>query len=168
MTTVAMSSRGCRLNHSLSLIRGVVTGATGFVGHHVAEALLERGVEVMGVDSLVPYYDPPLKHTRLARLVGRESFSFEQIDVSDYDAFEAAIAALRPDVIIHLAAQAGVRYSLENPRAYAGSNLDGFLSVLEACRRHAVGHLVYASSRSEYGANAKVPFSEHHGADHPI
>lgn len=168
MTTVATFSLGCRLNYSLPLNRVVVTGAAGFVGLHVAEALLERGVTVLGIDSLVPYYDPALKQARLARLLGRNGFSFEQIDIADYDAFDAAIAAFRPDAMIHLAAQAGVRYSLENPRAYASANLDGFLSVLEASRRHAVKHLVYASSSSVYGANAKVPFSEHDGADHPV
>jgi UDP-glucuronate 4-epimerase len=159
---------GAPLKSSLTLNRVVVTGAAGFVGLHVAEALLERGIEVMGVDALVPYYDPALKQARLARLLGRNGFSFEQIDIADHNAFDAAIGAFRPDAIIHLAAQAGVRYSLENPRAYASANLDGFLSVLEASRRHAIRHLVYASSSSVYGANAKVPFSEHDAADHPI
>lgn len=168
MRTVATFFVGASLNQSLPLNRVVVTGAAGFIGLHVAEALLDRGVEVMGVDALVPYYDPALKQARLAKLVGRNGFSFEQIDIADHDAFDAAIGAFRPDAIIHLAAQAGVRYSLENPRAYASANLDGFLSVLEASRRHQVGHLVYASSSSVYGANAKVPFSEHDGADHPI
>lgn len=151
-----------------SLERVLLTGAAGFVGFHVTEALLDAGIQVLGIDNLTPYYDPALKQARLERLVARNGFTFEQIDISDYDAVQAAFAALRPQVVIHLAAQAGVRYSLENPRAYAVSNLDGFLSILEACRHNPVDHLVYASSSSVYGANAKVPFSEHDGADHPV
>ncbi|HEY5793995.1 MAG TPA: NAD-dependent epimerase [Bosea sp. (in: a-proteobacteria)] len=148
--------------------RVLLTGAAGFVGFHVTEALLARGSQVLGIDNLTPYYDPALKQARLDRLLPRNGFSFEPIDIADYDALQAAFAAYRPEVVIHLAAQAGVRYSLDNPRAYAHSNLDGFLSVLEACRHHPVRHLVYASSSSVYGANAKVPFSEHDGADHPV
>ena len=146
----------------------LLTGAAGFVGFHVTQALLDAGVQVLGIDNLTPYYDPALKQARLDRLTARNGFSFEPIDIADYDAVQAAFAAFRPQVVIHLAAQAGVRYSLENPRAYASSNLDGFLSILEACRRNPVDHLVYASSSSVYGANAKVPFSEHDGADHPV
>lgn len=148
--------------------RVLLTGAAGFVGFHVAEALLDAGVQVLGIDNLTPYYDPALKQARLDRLLPRNGFSFERIDIADYDGFEAVFAAFRPQVVVHLGAQAGVRYSLDNPRAYASANLDGFLSVLEACRRHQVDHLVYASSSSVYGANAKVPFSEHDGADHPV
>jgi UDP-glucuronate 4-epimerase len=148
--------------------RVLLTGAAGFIGFHVAQALLDRGVAVLGIDNLTPYYDPALKQARLDRLTARDGFAFEPIDIADYDRFLAAAKAFRPDVVIHLAAQAGVRYSLENPRAYASSNLDGFLSVLEACRALSVGHLVYASSSSVYGANARTPFSEHHGADHPV
>jgi len=148
--------------------RVLLTGAAGFVGFHVTEALLGEGVEVLGIDNLTPYYDPALKQARLDRLLPRNGFSFEPIDIADYDALQAAFASYKPDVVIHLAAQAGVRYSLENPRAYASSNLDGFLSVLEACRHNPVSHLIYASSSSVYGANAKVPFSEHDGADHPV
>lgn len=150
------------------LERVLLTGAAGFVGFHVTEALLDSGIQVLGIDNLTPYYDPALKQARLDRLVARNGFTFEQLDISDYDAVQAAFAAFRPQVVIHLAAQAGVRYSLENPRAYAVSNLDGFLSILEACRHNPVDHLVYASSSSVYGANAKVPFSEHDGADHPV
>ena len=153
---------------SVSPPRVLLTGAAGFVGFHVTEALLARGSAVLGIDNLTPYYDPALKQARLDRLLPRNGFSFEPIDIADYDALQAAFAAFKPDVVIHLAAQAGVRYSLDNPRAYAHSNLDGFLSVLEACRHHPVAHLVYASSSSVYGANAKVPFSEHDGADHPV
>ncbi|WP_036294511.1 NAD-dependent epimerase [Methylosinus sp. PW1] len=148
--------------------RVLLTGAAGFVGFHVAQALLDRGVEVAGIDNLVPYYDPALKQARLDLLTARIGFSFQNLDVAEYDALKAAYDAFDPQVVVHLAAQAGVRYSLENPRAYARSNLDGFLSVLEACRHHPVAHLVYASSSSVYGANAKVPFSEHDRADHPV
>jgi UDP-glucuronate 4-epimerase len=148
--------------------RVLLTGAAGFVGFHVTEALLDQGVRVLGLDNLTPYYDPALKQARLDRLLSRNEFSFKQLDIADYDALQAALAAFRPDVVIHLAAQAGVRYSLDNPRAYASANLDGFLSVLEACRHTPVNHLIYASSSSVYGANAKVPFSEHDGADHPV
>ncbi|KPF62146.1 hypothetical protein IP69_21150 [Bosea sp. AAP35] len=153
---------------SVSPQRVLLTGAAGFVGFHVTEALLARGCAVLGIDNLTPYYDPALKQARLERLLPRNGFSFQPIDIADYEALQAAFAAFKPDVVIHLAAQAGVRYSLDHPRAYAHSNLDGFLSVLEACRHHPVAHLVYASSSSVYGANAKVPFSEHDGADHPV
>lgn len=156
------------MDQATSFERVLVTGAAGFVGFHVTQALLDKGVQVLGIDNLTPYYDPALKQARLDRLTARNGFSFEPIDIADYDAVQAAFAAFRPQVVIHLAAQAGVRYSLENPRAYAASNLDGFLSILEACRHNPVDHLVYASSSSVYGANAKVPFSEHDGADHPV
>lgn len=148
--------------------RVLLTGAAGFVGFHVTQALLSSGVTVLGVDNLTPYYDPALKQARLDRLLPQEGFSFAHLDVADHDGLLAAFAEFRPEVVIHLAAQAGVRYSLDNPRAYAHSNLDGFLSVLEACRAHPVAHLIYASSSSVYGANAKVPFSEHDAADHPV
>ncbi|WP_439497820.1 NAD-dependent epimerase [Bosea sp. (in: a-proteobacteria)] len=148
--------------------RVLLTGAAGFVGFHVTEALLAQGTAVLGIDSLNAYYDPALKQARLDRLTPRNGFSFEQLDIADYDALQAAFARFRPDAVIHLAAQAGVRYSIEQPRAYSTANLDGFLSVLEACRHHPVRHLIYASSSSVYGANAKVPFSEHDNADHPV
>lgn len=156
------------MDQATSFERVLVTGAAGFVGFHVTQALLDKGVQVLGIDNLTPYYDPALKQARLDRLTARNGFSFEPIDIADYDAVQAAFASFQPQVVIHLAAQAGVRYSLENPRAYAASNLDGFLSILEACRHNPVDHLVYASSSSVYGANAKVPFSEHDGADHPV
>ncbi len=148
--------------------RILLTGAAGFVGFHITQALLARGIAVLGIDNLTPYYDPALKQARLDRLTPRNGFSFAPLDIADHDGLLAAFADFRPEVVIHLAAQAGVRHSLDNPRAYAHSNLDGFLSVLEACRRHPVAHLIYASSSSVYGANAKVPFSEHDGADHPV
>ncbi len=160
--------QGTQVDRATSFDRVLLTGAAGFVGFHVTQALLDRGVEVLGIDNLTPYYDPALKQARLDRLTARNGFSFEPLDIAAYDAVQAAFAAFRPQVVIHLAAQAGVRYSLENPRAYASSNLDGFLSILEACRHNPVDHLVYASSSSVYGANAKVPFSEHDGADHPV
>lgn len=156
------------MNGSTPFERILLTGAAGFVGFHVTEALLDAGATVLGLDNLTPYYDPALKQARLDRLLPRNGFSFGQIDIADYDAVQAAFIGFRPQVVIHLAAQAGVRYSLENPRAYASANLDGFLSILEACRHNPVDHLVYASSSSVYGANAKVPFSEHDGADHPV
>lgn len=156
------------MDRSTPFERVLLTGAAGFVGFHVTEALLDAGVKVLGLDNLTPYYDPALKQARLDRLLPRNGFSFERIDIADYDAVQAAFAGFRPQVVIHLAAQAGVRYSLDNPRAYASANLDGFLSILEACRHNPVDHLVYASSSSVYGANAKVPFSEHDGADHPV
>ncbi len=156
------------MTDSLSPRRILLTGAAGFIGFHVAQALLRQGIAVLGVDNLTPYYDPALKQARLERLLPVPGFAFEPLDIADYDSLAAAFARFRPDAVIHLAAQAGVRYSLDNPRAYASSNLDGFLSVLEACRRHPVSHLVYASSSSVYGGNGKVPFSEHDGADHPV
>jgi UDP-glucuronate 4-epimerase len=148
--------------------RVLLTGAAGFVGFHVTEALLAQGITVLGIDSLNAYYDPALKQARLDRLTPRNGFSFERLDIADYEALQAAFARFQPDAVIHLAAQAGVRYSIEQPRAYSAANLDGFLSVLEGCRHHPVRHLIYASSSSVYGANAKVPFSEHDNADHPV
>jgi len=148
--------------------RVLLTGAAGFVGFHVTQALLSCGVIVLGIDNLTPHYDPALKKARLDLLLPQDGFSFTLLDIADHDGLVAAFAEFRPEVVIHLAAQAGVRYSLENPRAYAHSNLEGFLSVLEACRTHPVAHLIYASSSSVYGANAKVPFSEHDAADHPV
>lgn len=148
--------------------RILLTGAAGFIGFHVAQALLERGCEILGLDNLTPYYDPALKQARLDQLLARPGFSFAELDIADHEAVMAQFAAFRPGAVIHLAAQAGVRYSLDNPHAYARSNLDGFLSILEACRHHPVSHLIYASSSSVYGANGSTPFSEHDGADHPV
>jgi len=148
--------------------RVVVTGAAGFVGFHVAARLLAHGVEVLGIDSLNDYYDPALKHARLRELCDRNHFRFEPLDIADHPGVTAAFDAFCPDAVVHLAAQAGVRYSLTHPRPYVASNVDGFLSVLEACRAQAVRHLVYASSSSVYGANGKVPFSETDPVDHPV
>jgi UDP-glucuronate 4-epimerase len=140
--------------------RVLVTGAAGFVGFHVTSRLLAGGAAVHGLDNLNDYYDVGLKQARLAEIDDRERFVFSRLDLTDYAALAELFGAFRPDCVIHLAAQAGVRYSLVNPRAYASANVDGFLSVLEACRAHPVRHLIYASSSSVYGANPKVPYHE--------
>ncbi len=146
----------------------LVTGAAGFIGMHASKALLERGHEVMGLDNLNAYYDPALKRARLEQLRPHPKFAFEKLDIADAPAIEALFAAHRFDCVLHLAAQAGVRYSLENPMAYATSNVAGFLNVLEGCRKAKTAHLVYASSSSVYGANTEVPFREEHHVDSPV
>jgi UDP-glucuronate 4-epimerase len=146
----------------------LVTGVAGFIGYHLAERLLAEGCRVVGVDSLNEYYDPRLKRARLDRLLGRAGFAFRQVDLADRARTPELFAAVRPRVVVHLAAQAGVRYSLQNPHAYADANLVGFLDVLEGCRHHEVSHLVYASTSSVYGANTKMPFSVHDNVDHPM
>lgn len=146
----------------------LVTGAAGFIGYHVARRLLERGEQVIGVDNLNDYYEPSLKEARLARLRPFPSFTFVRLNVADRAAMEELFVTWKPRRVVHLAAQAGVRYSLENPHVYAESNLVGFLNVLEGCRHHGVEHLVFASTSSVYGANTRQPFSEHHNVDHPI
>ncbi len=148
-------------------MRVLVTGAAGFIGAAVSAALLDRGDEVVGIDNVNDYYPVALKRARLARLVPRGGFSFHEIDIADYDALTRA-AFGRFEAIIHLAAQAGVRYSIDNPFAYARSNLDGHLSLLELGRQVSVPHLVYASSSSVYGANKKTPFSEDDRTDAPV
>lgn len=149
-------------------MRVLVTGAAGFIGMHCAGRLLARGDTVIGLDNLNDYYDVALKEARLVRLQKHPGFSFAKIDVSDRAAMEALFAHEKPQRVIHLAAQAGVRYSLVNPHAYVQSNLVGFLHVLEGCRHHHVEHLVYASSSSVYGANGALPFSVQQNVDHPI
>ncbi len=146
----------------------LVTGAAGFIGSHVAARLLARGDQVVGVDNLNDYYTPALKHARLAQFKDNTAFSFHQIDIADYDALLTVAKNARIKSIVHLAAQAGVRYSLENPFAYGRSNLDGHLSVLEVAKTLSVNHLVYASSSSIYGANEQIPFAEDHRTDHPV
>ena len=148
--------------------RVLVTGAAGFIGMHAAAALLDRGDEVVGVDNLDPYYDVALKEARLARLTGRAGFAFERLDLADADATAQLFRDARFDGVVHLAAQPGVRYSLVNPGAYLRANVVAFGSVLEGCRHSGVGHLVYASSSSVYGANHTLPFSEDQPTDHPV
>lgn len=145
-----------------------LTGAAGFIGMHVARRLLARGDEVLGIDNLNDYYDPQLKHDRLAQLRPFPGFRFVQADVADPAAMDSLFATEKPTHVVHLAAQAGVRYSLQNPSAYIQSNLVGFGHVLEACRQHGVQHLVYASSSSVYGANREMPFSVADNVDHPV
>jgi len=146
----------------------LVTGCAGFIGMHVATALLARGDQVVGVDNLNDYYDVGLKEARLARLTAQPGFRFLRLDVGDAAASAALFAAERFDAVAHLAAQAGVRHSLRQPLAYIHSNLTGFANVLEGCRHGGVGHLVYASSSSVYGGNRKVPFAESDPVDHPV
>jgi UDP-glucuronate 4-epimerase len=146
----------------------LVTGAAGFIGYHTALRLLDRGDEVLGIDNLNDYYDVSLKQARLARLRPHEGFRFEKVDVGDRMAMEELFARTRPRRIIHLAAQAGVRYSIANPHVYVDSNLRGFLHILEGARQAACEHLVYASTSSVYGANTTQPFSEHDNVDHPL
>ena len=154
--------------HSASSDVTLVTGAAGFIGYHVSEKLLGMGRRVVGLDNLNAYYDPALKQARLERLAPNPAFSFERLDVADRAGMEALFARLKPTRVIHLAAQAGVRYSLSNPHAYAEANLTGFLNILEGCRHHGVQHLTYASSSSVYGANTTMPFSVHENVDHPL
>jgi len=149
-------------------MRVLLTGAAGFVGFFCAQALLARGDEVLGYDNLNDYYDPALKRARLDQLQGRPGFRFVHADLADAAALEQAFAEFQPEVVVNLAAQAGVRYSLQNPRAYVDSNLVGFVNLLECCRRHKPRHLVYASSSSVYGANTKVPFAISDSTDHPV
>jgi len=146
----------------------LVTGAAGFIGMHVSERLLARGDEVVGLDNLNDYYDPTLKDARLARLTPNPGFRFVKGDVADRTAMEALFAKERFDRVVHLAAQAGVRYSLINPHAYIESNVVGFTNIIEGCRHNGVKHLVYASSSSVYGGNEKMPFSEADSVDHPV
>jgi UDP-glucuronate 4-epimerase len=149
-------------------MRVLVTGAAGFIGSHLALRLLARGDEVLGYDNLNDYYDPTLKQARLDRLTPHPGFCFVKAALEDRPALEAAFARFRPQRVVNLAAQAGVRYSLSNPYAYVESNLVGFINVLEACRHGGVEHLVYASSSSVYGANRKLPFSVRDPVDHPV
>lgn len=146
----------------------LLTGIAGFIGMHCAERLAARGNEVIGVDCLTPYYSIELKEARLARLATRQGISVHRIDIAEESALARLFASTRPEAVLHLAAQPGVRYSLENPAAYVQSNLVGFANLLEACRRHPPQHLVYASSSSVYGTNQKLPWSEADDVDHPI
>lgn len=146
----------------------MVTGTAGFIGNHVALQLLARGDEVIGIDNLNDYYDVTLKYARLARLEGQPGYTHYTHDLADREAMEAVFAGHAPERVVHLAAQAGVRYAAENPHVYVSSNVTGFLHVLEGCRHHGVEHLVYASTSSVYGANTQMPFSEHQSTEHPL
>jgi UDP-glucuronate 4-epimerase len=149
-------------------LRVLVTGAAGFIGMHCAERLLARGDEVTGADNLSPYYSVQLKQDRLRRLEGRKGFRFEPTDLADAAALERLYAAAQPELVLHLAAQPGVRASLERPAATVQANVVAFANLLECCRRHPPRHLVYASSSSVYGSNAKLPWSENENVDHPV
>lgn len=146
----------------------LVTGAAGFIGFHLSSRLLGAGRRVVGLDNLNDYYSPALKRDRLARLVPHDNFTFHEGDLADRAGLEALFAEHRPRLVVNLAAQAGVRYSLSNPYIYIESNINGFVNILECCRHGGVEHLVYASSSSVYGLNKRMPFSIHHNVDHPV
>ncbi len=146
----------------------LVTGAAGFIGFHTAKALLARGDEVIGVDSINDYYDVTLKEARLAQLAGQRGYAFVKLDLADRQGMARLFAEHRPARVVNLAAQAGVRYGITNPTSYVDSNISGFLNILEGCRHNGVEHLVYASSSSVYGANTRMPFSVHDSVDHPV
>lgn len=146
----------------------LITGTAGFIGSHVAMRLLERGDEVVGIDNLNDYYDVELKKARLARFAGHPRYTHIAADLADRDAVEAAFSTHKPQRVINLAAQAGVRYAAQNPHVYVSSNVTGFLHILEGCRHHGVEHLVFASTSSVYGANRAMPFSEHSPTEHPL
>ena len=150
------------------MMKVLVTGAAGFIGMHCIERLLARGDQVVGIDNLNDYYDVTLKESRLSRIADNAAFRFQRVSIEDKEAMAGIFAEEKPDRVIHLAAQAGVRYSLENPHAYIDANLQGFMNILEGCRHNDVAHLAYASSSSVYGGNAQMPFSEHHSVDHPV
>ncbi len=151
--------------HKPSLL---ITGTAGFIGFHLAKLCLERGHTVAGYDIVNDYYDPALKEARLKILAAYPGFTFYRNDLTDKAAIDKAFAQAKPEIVVNLAAQAGVRYSLENPRAYVDANVVGFMNILEACRYNEVKHLTYASTSSVYGANTNMPFSEHEGVNHPL
>lgn len=146
----------------------IITGVAGFIGFHIAMLLLDKGYQIIGIDNLNTYYDPKIKKDRLLILERYNNFIFREIDLKDKPLADNLFANYKPDYVINLAAQAGVRYSIENPYAYVDSNLIGFINVLEACRNYPVKHLLYASSSSVYGSNKKIPFSTNHQVDHPV
>lgn len=146
----------------------LVTGAAGFIGYHLSEKLLAKGCEVVGLDNVNDYYDVTLKEGRLSRLEGKPGFRFLRMNLEDREGIKELFAAEKFDSVVNLAAQAGVRYSIQNPYVYIDSNLSGFINILEGCRHNKVKHLVYASSSSVYGANTSMPFSVHHNVDHPV
>ena len=146
----------------------LVTGCAGFIGYHLSVSLLKDGVEVLGIDNLNEYYDINLKNNRLSNLQVYKNFTFQKVDIADKESLSQRFQQFQPDMVVNLAAQAGVRYSIENPYAYLDSNLTGFLNILEMCRHHQVKGLVYASSSSVYGSNTKYPFSTDDRTDNPI
>ena len=146
----------------------LVTGTAGFIGNNLAQRLLARGDSVIGIDNLNDYYDVSLKEARLAKIIDHDNFTEARFDLEDRDAVAELFTTHKPDRVVNLAAQAGVRYSLENPYAYIDTNIMGFINILEACRHNEVEHLVYASSSSVYGANTNMPFSVHNNVDHPV
>ncbi len=146
----------------------LVTGTAGFIGSHLAQRLLEQGHEVVGLDNVNDYYEVSLKEARLARLEGKKGFRFVRMSLEDREGIARLFEEEKFDSVVNLAAQAGVRYSIQNPYAYIDSNISGFINILEGCRHNKVGHLVYASSSSVYGANTTMPFSVHHNVDHPV
>lgn len=146
----------------------LITGAAGFIGFHLSKKLLERGEEVIGLDNLNDYYDVSLKIDRLKQVEARKNFKFLKMDIASRGPIPGLFSREKFDVVVNLAAQAGVRYSLTNPHAYIENNITGFLNILEGCRHHPVEHLVFASSSSVYGGNTKMPFSVHHKVDHPV
>ena len=148
--------------------RVLVTGAAGFIGYHLCQQLIDRDVQVTGIDNMNPYYDVGLKKDRLKNIQTASNFEFVEMDMADRSEMQKLFESKPFDVVVNLAAQAGVRYSLQNPHAYVDSNLVGFVNILEGCRHNAVKHLVFASSSSVYGANTKMPFSVHHNVDHPV
>ena len=150
------------------MMKILVTGAAGFIGFHTAKALLARGDQVVGLDNLNEYYDVKLKHARLELLGKEQKFEFVRLDLADRDGMAKLFESQGFERVVHLGAQAGVRYSIENPFSYVDSNVQGTMTVLEGCRHHGVEHLVYASTSSVYGANTRMPFSVHHNVDHPL
>lgn len=146
----------------------IVTGAAGFIGAAMAERLCREGHEVLGIDNFTTYYDPQLKHARVKWVQQHKNFHFKELDLCNREKWQSSYREFRPQVVVHLAAQAGVRYSLENPSSYIDSNITGFLNVLETVRHLGADHLIYASSSSVYGANSKMPFSEHQSTEHPV
>ena len=149
-------------------MKKIITGVAGFIGFHIAKYYLEHGDTIVGVDNLNDYYDPTLKEARLSQLNNYNNFNFHKIDIIDKNEIDTIFKKESPKYVIHLAAQAGVRYSLQNPYAYIDSNITGFMNILEACRYNPVEHLVFASSSSVYGANTRMPFSVNHNIDHPL
>jgi UDP-glucuronate 4-epimerase len=155
-------------NRVMNIKKILVTGAAGFIGYHLCRKLIERGDQVSGIDNLNDYYDVKLKIDRLRQIAREKNFTPARLDMADREAMNKLFEKGAFDIVVNLAAQAGVRYSLKNPHAYVDSNLQGFLNVLEGCRHNGVKHLVFASSSSVYGANTTMPFSVHHNVDHPV